>query len=72
MAIDTTPTTPTTLLDAVNILLEAARVSGVDSLDQINLNEDAATAKTALDDVTREVLRYGLGAEHHARLCDRP
>lgn len=59
MAIDTTPTTPTTLLDAVNILLEAARVSGVDSLDQINRNEDAATAKTALDDVTREVLRTG-------------
>jgi hypothetical protein len=59
MAIDTTPTTPTTLLDAVNILLEAARVSGVDSLAQVDLNEDAATAKRALDDVSREVLRSG-------------
>lgn len=59
MALDTTPTTPTTLLEAVNILLGAARVSEVDSLAQVNLNEDAAAAKSALDDVTREVLRTG-------------
>ncbi|RWP84735.1 MAG: hypothetical protein EOR11_19945 [Mesorhizobium sp.] len=59
MALDTTPTTPMTLLEAVNILLEAARVAGVDSLEQTNLNEDAAAAKSALDDVTREVLRTG-------------
>lgn len=59
MAIDTTPTTPTTILDAVNILLEAARVSGVDSLQQVNINEDAAAAKKALDDVSREVQRTG-------------
>lgn len=59
MAIDTTPTTPTTLLDAVNILLEAARVAGVDSLAQTDLNEDAAAAKRALDDVSREVQRTG-------------
>jgi hypothetical protein len=59
MAIDTTPTTPTTILDAVNILLEAARVSGVDSLAQVDINEDAAAAKKALDDVSREVLRAG-------------
>lgn len=59
MAIDTTPTTPTTLLDAVNILLEAARVSGIDSLAQVDLNEDAAAAKKAIDDVSREVQRSG-------------
>lgn len=59
MALDTTPTTPTTLLEAVNILLGAARVSEVDSLAQVNLNEDAAAAKSAIDDVTREVLRTG-------------
>ncbi|RWI46819.1 MAG: hypothetical protein EOQ93_29265 [Mesorhizobium sp.] len=59
MAIDTTPTTPTTLLEAVNILLESARVAGVDSLAQVDLNEDAAAAKQALDDVSREVQRVG-------------
>lgn len=59
MAIDTTSTVPFTILEAVNMLLEAARVAGVDSLAQVDLNEDAAAAKQALDDVSREVQRNG-------------
>lgn len=59
MVTSTTPTTPTTLLDAVNALLNAARVGPVQSLNAADINEDAGGAKTALDDVTREVLLRG-------------
>lgn len=45
----TTPTTPRTLLEAVNELLAMIRVSSVMSLASENLNSDAADAKMALD-----------------------
>lgn len=59
MPIDTTPTTPTTLLDAINTLLQGIRVAGITSLAQADLNEDAATAKKTIDDVIREALTPG-------------
>ncbi|WP_269929945.1 hypothetical protein [Aminobacter sp. HY435] len=59
MPIDTTPTTPSTLLDAVNTLLNAIRVASVTSLATVDLNEDAAAAKKAIDDVSREVQMEG-------------
>lgn len=59
MPIDSTPTTPTTLLDAINTLLQGIRVASIDSLLQINRNEDAAAAKTTLDNVARETLMVG-------------
>lgn len=59
MVTSTTPTTPTTLLDAVNVLLNAARVGAVQSLNAADINEDAADAKLALDDVAREVQLRG-------------
>ena len=59
MAIDTTPTVPTTLLEAVNTLLNAARVRGIVSLESVNLNVDAAAAKSAIDMVIREALMPG-------------
>lgn len=49
MVSTTTPTTPTTLLDAVNELLKAIRVATVNSLATSDLNEDAAGAKGAID-----------------------
>lgn len=45
----TTPTVPTTLLDAVNALLVAAHVAPVRSLLSTDLNEEAAEAKQAVD-----------------------
>lgn len=59
MASTTTPTTPKTLLDAVNALLLAVRIANVMSLEAGDLNEDAAGAKAALDDVCREVQLTG-------------
>ena len=59
MAIPTTITTPRTLLEAVNALLGAIRVSGVMSLNAADLNEDAASAKQALDATAREVQLRG-------------
>lgn len=59
MAIDNTPTTPTTLLDAINILLSGIKVSRIASLLQINRNEDAGAAKETLDTVAREVQMVG-------------
>lgn len=59
MAIDTTPTTPSTLLEAVNTLLEAARVATVDSLTQVDLNEDAGAAKLDLDTLSRQTQMGG-------------
>lgn len=59
MPIDTTPTEPTTLLEALNNLLEAARIDRVSSYEAVNQHSDAASAKAALDDVSREVQREG-------------
>lgn len=74
MPIDTTPTTPTTLLDAVNILLNAIRVAAVTSLTTVDLNEDAAAAKKAIDDVSREVQMEGweFNTEREATLDPTP
>lgn len=59
MAIDTTPTTPSDLLEAINTLLEAARVAGIDSLEQANLNEDAGAAKRDIDTLSRQTQMSG-------------
>jgi hypothetical protein len=59
MASTSTPTTPQTLLEAVNDLLEAVRISPIMSLNAADLNDDAAGAKQALDGSVREVLLRG-------------
>lgn len=59
MSSSSTPTTPKTLLDAVNALLLSARISNVMSLNAGDLNEDASGAKATLDDVCREVQQRG-------------
>lgn len=59
MPTTSTPTTPQTLLEAVNDLLAAVRISAVMSLNSTELNEDAAGAKQALDDAAREVQLQG-------------
>lgn len=59
MSTFTTDTAPSTLLDAVNTLLRAIRVSGVMSLAASDLNEDAASAKAAIEDAVREALMVG-------------
>jgi hypothetical protein len=59
MATTSTPTTPRTLLEAVNTLLLAVRLGAVMSLNAADLNEDAAGAKSALDDASREVQLRG-------------
>lgn len=59
MPIDTTLTTPSTLLEAINTLLEAARVAGIESLEQVNLNEDAGAAKRDIDTLSRQTQMSG-------------
>lgn len=59
MPTTSTPTTPQTLLEAVNALLRAIRVSSVMSLLGTDLNDDAAAAKTALDDAARDLQAKG-------------
>jgi hypothetical protein len=59
MAINTTSTAPSTLLDAINTLLEAARVAGIDSLAQVDLNEDAGQAKRDIDTLSRQTQMSG-------------
>lgn len=59
MATTSTPTTPQTLLEAVNELLQAIRISGVMSLNAADLKQDAADAKQALDNASREVQALG-------------
>jgi len=54
-----TPTTPQTLLEAVNALLQAIRVSGVMSLAATDTNQDASDAKQALDNAAREIQLKG-------------
>jgi len=55
----TTPTTPTTLLGAVNQLLKAIRVTGVMTLQPENLTEYGSNAKEALDSASIEVQTEG-------------
>jgi hypothetical protein len=59
MATTSTPTTPKTLLEAVNSLLLAIRISSVMSLNAADLNVDAAGAKEALDNAAREIQLRG-------------
>lgn len=59
MSSTSTPTTPADLLEAVNELLQAIRVSGVMSLTASDTNQDAADAKKALDNASREVQLRG-------------
>jgi hypothetical protein len=59
MAIDTTPTTPSDLLEAINTLLQAARVATIDSLAQVDLNEDAGQAKLDIDTLSRQTQMRG-------------
>ncbi|MGV1835230.1 hypothetical protein ACQZ6C_10750 [Rhizobium rhizogenes] len=59
MATTTTPTTPRTLLDAINSLLSAVRISPVMSVLASDTNGDVSSAKTALDDAARETLLRG-------------
>jgi hypothetical protein len=54
-----TPTSPATLLEAVNALLRTIRVEPIASLSTIHANVDAADAKAALDDVSRELQTSG-------------
>lgn len=59
MAATSTPTSPQTLLEAVNELLQAVRISGVMSLNAADLKQDAADAKQALDNASREIQKLG-------------
>jgi hypothetical protein len=59
MVSTSTLTTPQTLLEAVNDLLKAVRISGVMSLNATEINEDASSAKLALDSAAREVQQEG-------------
>lgn len=59
MATTTTPTTPKTLLDAVNELLTAIRMAPVMSLSASDLNEAASSARVALDAAAVEVQAQG-------------
>lgn len=59
MSITTTSTLPATLLEAINALLTTIRVEPIASLATINANVDAAGAKLALDDVSRELQTSG-------------
>lgn len=59
MSINETPTTPSTLLEAINVLLAAIRVGALTSLVLTDMSEDAAGAKQAIDMVSREVQKQG-------------
>lgn len=59
MPTSSTSTSPATLLEAVNALLRACRISGVMSLTATDSNEDAAGAKAAIEDAVRETLQTG-------------
>lgn len=61
MAVTDTLTTPATLLDAVNALLLAVRISNVMSLNAADLNEDASGALDTITKVAREVQLRGYG-----------
>lgn len=54
-----TPTTPMSLLEAVNTLLACVRISSVMSLMPESLNMDAADAKQALDNASRQMQAEG-------------
>jgi hypothetical protein len=59
MVTTTTPTTPQTFLEAINMLLREVRIKPIHSLQAAENDTDAAGAKKALDDVAREVLTRG-------------
>lgn len=59
MPMSTTPTTPSTLLDAINVLLNGIRADAVISLTQVENNEWASRAKDALDATSRNVQAKG-------------
>lgn len=59
MATTSTPTTPQTLLQAINELLREVRISAVMSLQAAENDKDASGAKKALDDAALEVLARG-------------
>lgn len=59
MPTTTTPTTPTTLLDAINQLLLAIRVAPISTFAQTESNTDAGEAKKALDQASIEVQTRG-------------
>jgi hypothetical protein len=55
----TTPVTPTTILEAINALLQGIRVQRVFSLDAAYGNEDATTAKKEIDRASIELQQMG-------------
>lgn len=59
MALNTTPTIPTSLLEAVNELLRCIRMAAVMSLNAADMNEAASDAKLALDNASLEVQLMG-------------
>ncbi len=59
MVAATTLTTPSTMLEAINTLMRMARLSAVQTMDGVGRSVDASGAKSALDDVSREVLGRG-------------
>jgi hypothetical protein len=59
MAINTTPTIPATLLDAVNELLRCIRMAAVMSLAATDMNEAASDAKLAIDSASLDVQMTG-------------
>lgn len=59
MSITETPQVPITLLDAVNMMLDAVGQSPVNSLQPEDLNISAATAVTALGNTARSVQMTG-------------
>lgn len=52
-------TSPTTLLEAVNAVLEAARMGRVNSLTDIDYDQDALGAKLAIDAASRTIQKEG-------------
>lgn len=54
MAENTTPTSPLTLLDAVNVLLRSVGLAPIASLQQADSNDAAAKALDTINDTVRE------------------
>ena len=59
MVTTSTSTSPSTLLEAVNKLLQAVRLGPIMSLAATDINVDASSALLAINDVCREVQLYG-------------
>lgn len=54
-----TPTTPATLLECLNMILQGARLAPIGSLDQADANEDSAQALRTIHQVNREFQMKG-------------